>query len=128
MIRLATLFLLSVLVIGPGVTQGGSPAGTWRGGWASRSTGHSGPMRARIRQVDHDTYRALFAGRFAGVIPFVYPATLKRVPGTCHRYQSSRRLPLLGPYRMTATITPQRFLAEFRSRNDRGTFSMSRRR
>lgn len=106
----------------------GSPAGAWRGTWSSRSTGHQGPLRARIRQLDSHTYRAWFAGRFAGVIPFVYPSKLNRVPGTANLYRSSRRLPLMGNYRMSATVTPGRFDANFQSRNDQGTFRMTRRR
>lgn len=106
----------------------GSPAGVWRGTWSSRSTGHQGPLRARIRQLDSHTYRAWFAGRFAGVIPFVYPSKLSRVPGTANLYRSSQRLPLMGNYQMTATVTPGRFDAHFQSRNDQGTFRMTRRR
>lgn len=106
----------------------GSPVGVWRGDWSSVSTGHQGPLRARIRQVDSHTYRAWFSGRFAGVIPFVYPSRLERVPGTANRYRSSQRLPLMGNYQMTATVTPGRFDATFSSRNDRGMFRLTRRR
>lgn len=101
-----------------------SPTGRWRGSWSSQTSGHKGPMRARIRQVDSNTYRALFVGRFAGVVPFMYPATLERVPGTQNCYQSSQRLPLMGTYRMTASISSGRFNANYRSRRDRGTFRM----
>lgn len=113
---------------GLGSSAFGSPVGVWRGTWSSRSTGHQGPLRARVRQLDSHTYRAWFAGRFAGVIPFVYPSKLSRVPGTANLYQTSRRLPLMGNYRMTATVTPGRFDAQFQSRNDQGTFRMTRRR
>lgn len=106
----------------------GSPVGVWRGDWSSVSTGHQGPLRARIRQIDSHTYRAWFAGRFAGVIPFVYPSRLERVPGTANRYRSGQRLPLMGNYEMTATVTPGRFDATFYSRNDQGTFRLIRRR
>ncbi|MCO8122285.1 hypothetical protein NHH03_11090 [Stieleria sp. TO1_6] len=105
---------------------GASPVGRWGGSWSSQSTGHQGALRARIRQVDSNTYRALFAGRFAKVIPFVYPAKLQRVPGTCNTYQSSTRLPLMGEYRMTATVSEHHFHATFQGRKDRGVFEMSR--
>lgn len=85
-------------------------------------------MRARVRQIDQDTYRAWFVGRFAAVVPFAYPATLHRVPGSFHVYRSSQRLPLMGTYQMTAAITPGRFDASFRSRNDQGSFQFVRRR
>lgn len=104
----------------------GDPSGQWSGGWRSESTGHQGTLKARIRSVDNNTYRALFTGRFAKVVPFVYPAKLTRVPGTCDCYQSTTRLPLLGEYRMTASVKSNRFVATFRGRKDRGVFDMSR--
>ena len=103
-----------------------SPTGKWRGSWNSGATGHSGPLKARVRKVDHDTYRALFVGRFAGVIPFAYPARLDRVAGTENQYTSSQRLPLLGTYRMNATVTNSRIRANFRGVRDSGTFNLSR--
>lgn len=103
-----------------------SPAGRWSGGWSSQSTGHRGTLRARIRPVDDNTYRALFAGRFAKVIPFVYPAKLHRVSGSTTQYTSTTRLPLLGTYRMNATVSPSHFYATFRGRRDTGVFEMNR--
>jgi len=118
------VFLVSVLL--GGACNAADPSGRWVGGWYSQPSGHNGPLRARVRQVDDDTYRALFVGRFAKVIPFVYPAKLERVPGTCNQYQSSMRLPLFGRYNMTASVSSRNFHAEFRGRNDRGVFRLSR--
>ena len=103
-----------------------SASGRWKGGWYSNSTGHNGPMRAKIWKVDQNNYRALFVGRFAKVVPFAYPARLQRVSGT-NLYRSSTRLPLLGQYHMNATINGGRFNASYSSKRDRGTFRMSRR-
>ena len=122
---LTLLFLTLALVIGS-ECDAASPTGRWRGGWSSQSTGHKGPLRAKIRSVDADTYRAVFVGRFAGIVPFIYPTTLHRVAGSCDCYTSSQRLPLLGTYRMTASVTPQRFYATFGSSKDQGTFDMRR--
>ena len=123
---LRLIALAFVVTFVAGQTEAASPAGSWRGGWSSQSTGHKGPLRARIRPIDSNTYRAVFAGRFAGVVPFIYPAKLERVPGSCHCYTSSQRLPLLGTYRMTATVSSQRFYATFGSKKDAGTFDMRR--
>ncbi|QDV82235.1 hypothetical protein [Planctomycetes bacterium TBK1r] len=123
--RIFTL-LLVVFSLTATTLPAASPTGRWVGSWSSSSTGHQGPLRARIRAVDANTYRALFAGRFAKVIPFVYPAKLQRVPGTSNRFHSSTRLPLLGEYRMTATVTPHQFNATFRGKKDLGVFRMSR--
>lgn len=114
------------LCLFPSLSSAAEPTGRWRGSWKSVSTGHRGALRARVRAVDSDTYRAVFAGRFALVVPFVYPSTLHRVPGTQNCYQTSTRLPLLGEYRMTASITSGRFYARYSSRNDHGVFDLSR--
>ena len=119
------LVLLSVIVIGSSAPAA-SPVGKWRGGWSSQSTGHHGPLRARIRQTGPDSYRAVFAGRFALVVPFIYSAKLERVPGTCHCYRSAKRLPLLGTYEMTAQVSSSRFYANFKSKKDVGVFDLSR--
>lgn len=124
-LRFALPLVLALAVLA-GSASAANPAGRWVGGWSSSSTGHRGPLRAKIRQVDHDTYRALFAGRFAKVIPFVYPARLDRIPGTWNTYRSTTRLPLMGEYRMTATVTSHRFNAVFESKKDRGYFHLSR--
>jgi hypothetical protein len=122
---LCVLLVLGVCFVSANL-DAASPTGRWSGSWSSASTGHQGPLRAHIRQVDSDTYRALFTGRFAKVVPFIYPAKLERVPGTCDRYESSTRLPLLGEYRMNATVTPNRFNATFQGKDDQGVFRLSR--
>jgi len=124
---LAVLTLIALVSVNAQAATAASPVGRWAGIWTSQSTGHSGTLRARIRQVDSQTYRALFAGRFAKVIPFVYPAKLNRLAGTASTYTSSTRLPLLGTYTMRADVSGQRFYATFRGRKDSGVFDMRRR-
>ena len=123
---LPLLLVLLVSTLCCSQSHADSPVGTWRGGWHSGSTGHKGTLRARIRQTGPTTYRAMFAGRFAVVVPFVYPAKLSKVPGSCDCYTSSTKLPLLGTYRMTAQVSDHRFYATFQGKKDRGTFDMSR--
>ncbi len=122
--RLAVTALLICFLAASG--SAASPSGFWRGSWTSQTTGHRGPLKAHIRQTAPDTYRAVFVGRFAGVVPFVYPAKLERAAGSCDCYTSSQRLPLLGTYKMSAHIDANQFNATFRGRKDRGTFRMSR--
>jgi hypothetical protein len=106
----------------------GEPGGVWRGKWLSQSTGHQGPLGARIRRAGPSHYIAWFYGRFAGVIPFAYRASLEKVPGTADLYRSRKRMPLLGTYQTTARISHGRFHADFSGGQDRGVFVMSRRR
>src|SRR5262245_15042767 len=49
--------------------------GRWSGRWESDKNGHSGPLHARFRQLDCETYRVAFRGRFWGVFPFYYRTT-----------------------------------------------------
>ena len=107
--------------------------GKWRGEWRSESTGHHGPLKARIRQVDEDQYRAVFTGRFFKVIPFIYPTTLERIHNptagedeTVEHLSSRQKLPFLGTYRMQATVGEDRFHATFEGRRDSGTFDLTR--
>jgi hypothetical protein len=125
--------LVSILMTHPADAghrwQGSAGAtGGWRGQWQSQTSGHRGPLGARIRQTGPDQYTALFYGRFAGVIPFAYRAPLNRVPGTADLYYSSKRMPLLGTYETMAWISNGQFRADFIGRQDRGIFTMTRRR
>lgn len=122
----SSLLVLCFAVVALNDAQAASPAGQWNGSWHSQPTGHKGTLRAKIRQTQPGTYQAVFYGRFAKVIPFIYPAKLQHVPGTCNCYTSSQRLPLLGTYKMSATVTDQRFYATFGGKKDAGTFDMSR--
>lgn len=120
---LGFLVAFGCLQMQPAVAQGAS--GVYRGGWQSSTTGHRGPMNVRLRQQSNGEYRALFTGRFAGVIPFVYRAKLAPtgVPG---HFVSERQLPLMGTYRMSAVIGPGGFYASYTSRKDVGSFQMRR--
>ena len=106
------------------VAVASSPEGKWSGQWRSEATGHQGPLKARIRKLDNDRYRAMFRGRFFAVIPFIYPTTLQRSGDSS--FTSSQRLPLLGTYKMKAEVTSDQFKATFEGRRDTGVFELSR--
>jgi len=114
-------------ILFPSQATAASPTGVWRGQWSSQSSGHRGALGARIRPDGPNQYRALFYGRFAAVIPFFYRTTLTRVPGTADVYHSAKRMPLLGTYETTATISGSSFHADFVGEKDRGVFEMNRR-
>ncbi len=124
-IRVSFTAVFFVLILSVTVNAA-SPEGHWRGRWHSDGSNHRGSLGARIRSTGPDSYRAVFYGRFAVVVPFVYRTELHRVPGTCDRYSSTRRLPLLGEYRMTADVSEDRFYATFRGKKDQGTFDLRR--
>jgi hypothetical protein len=120
-----------LLLVASGVgAQPPDLSGKWSGRWVSDKNGHSGPLHARFRQLDGDTYRVAFRGRFWGVFPFFYRTTMN-VAGTggdAAILTASQRLGPLGTFTTTAVATSTNFDAAFSSRNDSGRFVMSRRR
>lgn len=109
----------------------GSPVltGSWSGGWHSQSTGHKGPLRADIRPTGNGQYTATFTGKFFKVIPFRYQMQLNVVAndGTQIQLAGSKKLgPLMGYYSYQATVTGGNLLATYRTKRDRGTFTLRR--
>ncbi|HXD86596.1 MAG TPA: hypothetical protein VN641_08890 [Urbifossiella sp.] len=128
MLRLS--FAAVVLFAFAGIASAQPPAlnGKWSGYWVSDKNGHTGPLHGRFRQLDANTYRVVFRGRFARVIPFRY-ATKMHVEGTGDGVVllgASQRLPLMGEYRTEATATATDFNATFTSRKDGGRFVLTR--
>jgi hypothetical protein len=128
--RRTALALAAALAFSPtaGAQEPGL-SGRWSGYWVSDKNGHTGPLHARFRQLDADTYRVAFRGRFAKMVPFWYTTKL-RVEGTGDgvvALGASQRLPLLGEYRTAAVATGTAFDATFTSRKDSGRFVLERR-
>ena len=122
-----TLTVLVALTI-PALGIAADPvSGRWVGRWSSDANGHSGPLRASLSPTATG-YTATFAGRFAGVIPFVYRSPLEVVGtnGEVVYLSAERRLPLFGTFRTDAVVSPYSFDATFRSGKDSGRFTMSR--
>ncbi len=125
--RSCGLLLLAISAIVASSCAADEPTGRWKGRWSSDSTGHSGPMRARVTATDRGTYKAIFAGRFAGIIPFVYRAEL--VPTQTWDgvgYTTLKRLPLLGSYRMQTAIDGNLFNANWSAVGDTGQVRLLR--
>lgn len=132
MLRLPiVLVLMLILSASTAVAAPPELAGRWSGYWTSDANGHTGPLHARFRQIDDETYRVRYHGRFARVIPFWY-STDMHVVGTGDGVvclEASRNLgPLLGSFSTTAEATATQFDARFTSRSDSGRFVLTRRR
>lgn len=119
------------LLVGPGIAVGQEPQlnGRWSGYWVSDVNGHHGPLRAVVRPQDPDTYRVIFSGRFAKVIPFRYTATMQ-VIGRGEDVlilATERRVGFRGTFRTTAVVSHTHFDATFTSPRDYGRFVLMRR-
>ncbi len=74
--------------------------GSWKGRWTAAgkvAREHSGTLRMRLRPVGPGHYKALFAGRFAVVIPYAYRADVSQSGSSI---TSTRRLGPMGEYSM----------------------------
>jgi hypothetical protein len=126
--RVVAVFVLFALA-GTASAQAPDLSGQWSGHWLSDTNGHTGPLYARFRQVNAETYRVAFHGRFAKVVPFWYTTKL-HVDGTSAdavQLSARQQLPLLGSYQTSAVATASSFDASFSSRKDSGRFVLSRR-
>jgi hypothetical protein len=104
--------------------------GGWSGQWSSESSGHKGPLQARISENPAGDYRIAFRGRFFVVFPFRYTATLSPV-GTGANGEvylaGEKRLGFgLGTFSTTAVATPATFDAEYHAKRDHGRFILRR--
>lgn len=132
MLRLATAIVL-VSLVSPTIAAAAPPelAGRWSGYWVSDANGHTGPLHARFNQIDDETYRVRYHGRFALIVPFWY-STEMHVVGAGDGMiwlEANRNLgPLLGNFSTRAQATDAHFDAQFTSRNDSGRFVLTRRR
>jgi len=123
------LLVVTLFLLDQRIAEAQSPAGVWKGRWQSQSTGHSGPMRATIRQTGPGQYEARWVGRFAAVIPFVYRSQLTEVAspdGQMTLYSRKQLGPLMGSYEMTSRIFGSSMDSQFQTRQDRGSVRMRR--
>ncbi len=104
--------------------------GRWSGYWVSEKSGHTGPLHGKFVQLDDETYRVRYHGRFAGIIPFVYSAKMhvEGMTDDAILLTANQNLPFFGSFQTTATSTATSFDASFTSRSDSGRFVLSRRR
>ncbi|MBU6293201.1 MAG: hypothetical protein KJS91_00845 [Planctomycetes bacterium] len=120
----AAMMLLAALTV-----RADDSRSRWKGQWTSDSTGHKGPLRATVVQEGPDSYKARFAGRFAGVVPFMYTSKMQVTGvenGRVH-LAADRKLPMFGQFSTRAVIDGDRFDATFKAKNDQGSFRMERR-
>ncbi|MFO0803029.1 MAG: hypothetical protein U0791_07900 [Gemmataceae bacterium] len=126
---IASATLLAAACSG-GVASAQQPnlSGRWSGHWESQTTGHTGPLNGRFKQVDDTHYKVVFTGRFFKVIPFRYSQKLEVVGGDGENVllSGSSRLPGFGTYEYSANATSRDFHATYQSRRDRGAFILRR--
>ncbi len=119
--------LLVIALLAPSV-DAADASGRWKGTWdtngSTRRSSHHGTLRVRLKSEGNGTYRGLFAGRFAVVIPYVYRA---KVYQHGNRLISTKRLGPLGEYRMVLTQQSGQLGGYWTAAGESGTIRLRRR-
>ena len=104
-------------------------AGQWKGSWKSCKSGHHGKLNAQFCRIDETHVQAKFTGSFAKVIPFRYRPILTIVQEESDYMlpEGNKKLPLVGNFYYSATVSEAGFSATYRSRRDQGVWQMSQR-
>jgi len=104
-------------------------SGRWAGHWENNNNPHKGPLRANLKKINSDQYRATFSGRFFKVIPFRYKVTLDVVEeGPSYVRMSGRSRAGRQSYQYTATSTGNSLVTHYSSKRYQGKFVLKRRR
>lgn len=103
-------------------------SGRWKGTWTSAANSkhreHSGPLRVHLTDNGDGTYRGVFAGRFAKVIPYFYRASVTQYG---NQVVSTKKLGPLGDYRMQLSSGPNRLNGSWTAAGETGAINLRRR-
>ncbi len=103
--------------------------GAWTGTWRSDRDGHDGALRCVITEWEDGKFLALFRATYWKTLEFDQSVVLvaRERRGTW-TFEGSADLGALagGVYHYKGTATPRNFTATYRSKYDRGVFTMAR--
>ena len=102
--------------------------GRWTGSWHSETTGHHGPIRAKIRMDDDGNMVVRFHGRYAKIFPFWYRTTLEQSnQGDGIHYVAQHDLgKRWGMFTLDAYLEGETLKAQYQSQDDIGGFVLTR--
>lgn len=115
-------------------TPAGGIDGRWTGTWRSTASGHSGGLRCIVSEVTPHTFKADFQASYAWLFTFSYQATMRikaadpaTRPGYAY-FAGEQNLGWLagGLYTYDGKVGTTEFFCDYRSKDDRGTFQMTR--
>jgi hypothetical protein len=110
------------------MSAGELDGGGWRGRWVDNYSGHEDVLRARFRPTRNGNYRAVFTGKFAKVIPFVFTTKLHVIEHNDGQVVMSGTSRIMGISSFTyhAVADGQSFNAQYSSRRWAGEFHLNR--
>ncbi len=101
--------------------------GPWDGTWRSDVDGDHGSLRCIVRESGLNQYEARFKAIHDGITPYVYTGKMRAVEDGNGVLMTGRaNLPVHGTYDWTGRIIGDTFTADYRTKRDEGTFTMTR--
>jgi hypothetical protein len=125
----STLLLISaILALATSASAGELEGRGWRGRWTDTNSGHEDTLRARFRPTRDGNYRAVFSGKYAKVIPFVFATKLQVVERNDGQVVMAGTSRIMGIVRFDyhAVADAHNFNAQYSSRRWAGDFQLSR--
>jgi uncharacterized protein YjeT (DUF2065 family) len=105
----------------------GDIAGRWEGTWKSEKNGHHGALRCIISPASETNhYEARFDAKYASILSFSYSVDLQTTrQGDIFQFTGSADLGKVGGvYNYQGQADKSRFLSNYTSKDDHGTFEM----
>jgi hypothetical protein len=104
-------------------------SGPWEGKWLSDKNGHTGKLRAVLRETGPNEYDAYFHATFWKILQASYRVPLKAeetAGRTTLSGESDLGLLSGGVYSYEGEATPTTFFCTYKSKYDHGTFELKR--
>ncbi len=106
-----------------------SLVGPWEGRWVSEKSGHQGNLRAVIKPVEDNNYRARFKATYSKIFKFTHSVLLETTKTNGqYRFEGDADLGWLagGRYQYEGNASETNFYSKYRSKHDHGYFLMKR--
>ena len=107
--------------------QAQDASGVWRGRWRANATAtrraHGGTLNAILRPIAPGEYRAIFYGRFAVVVPYVYTS---RVYQCSSHLVATRRIGWRKTYTMRLNLSGNYMQGTWSTTSASGTIALRR--
>ncbi len=103
--------------------------GRWQGTWKSEATGHHGTLRCVVSKESPERYRFLYRATWKKIFHGTYTVFEDvRHEGNVFKMHGGADLGKMygGRYEYDGEATPPNFFSRYRSRDDHGTFQMTR--
>lgn len=102
--------------------------GRWVGRWESKTSGHSGDLKAIVTRIDERTYETWYKATWGKALTNDYRVVMLTVrDGDKLRFTGTKDMGgMFGVFQYRGWATPEAYYSTYTSNDDQGTFHMTR--